>query len=200
MRENQATLDRLWAHLRTLPEGKINNTAVLESLLADAWDELTGGGNLGGMEGSKLLGRMEDATWRPPVLSFVIERHGGTVCGSSRAELQGWTIDSEQGTASWETKSHRQLYPMGPRLKLEPLAEEVVRLIVGRQEDDRLQWHKDGSVKVLIGKVIPQDSAYKQTLAGRRKRFHKALVGRLAAEGWNVVSPPYRFAPVARTA
>jgi hypothetical protein len=28
------------------------------------------------------LGRMENPEWLPPVLTFVVERHGGTVLGS----------------------------------------------------------------------------------------------------------------------
>ena len=48
-------------------------------------------------------------------------------------------------------------------------------------------------MKVLIGKIIPADSALKQTLAGRRKRFRKALVERLGAEGWGLSAYPYTF-------
>jgi hypothetical protein len=42
------------------------------------------------MTGQKLLGRMEEVVWEPPILSFTVERHGGTVQGSSRAS-PGWT-------------------------------------------------------------------------------------------------------------
>lgn len=74
---------------------------------------------------------------------------------------------------------------MQARLDVEALAEEIAALIVSRKEDDRLRWYEDGQVRVLIGKVLPEASAVKQTLAGRRKRFRAALAERLAAEGWH---------------
>ena len=138
----------------------------------------------------KLLGRMEDVTWEPPILAFAVERHGRTVAGSSRADLQGWTVNTEQKTIFCEPLGCRQVRPIQPRLKVEPLFEEIVRLIVAKHEDDRLQWHGDGSVKVLVSKIIPADSAVKQTLAGRRKRFREKLVERLEAEGWGLVAYP----------
>jgi hypothetical protein len=73
---------------------------------------------------------------------------------------------------------------MQPRLKVEPLVEEIVRLVVRKQEDDRLRWSEDGSVRVLVGQVFPKGSAVRETLAGRRKRFRAALSDRLAGEGW----------------
>ena len=82
---------------------------------------------------------------------------------------------------------------MQARLKVEPLVEEIARLIVAKHEDHRLQWHEDGSVKVLVGKIIQESSALKQTLAGRRKRFRKALLERLGAEGWGLSAHPYTF-------
>jgi hypothetical protein len=182
-------VDHVRAYLATTQPGQITDTSDLERLLAACWDEFSG--DYGGMEGYKLLGRMEDVTWEPPVLSFTVERHGRTVAGSSRADLQGWTVNTEQNTIFCEPLGFRQVRPMQPWLKVELLAEEIVRLIVAKQEDDRLQWHEDGSVKVLIGKIIPTDSAGKQTLAGRRKRFRKALVERLGAEGWGLSAYPY---------
>jgi hypothetical protein len=88
----KAALDRLRAHLATIVPGKITDTTDLEPLLAACWGEFSG--DYGGMEGYKLLGRIEDVTWGPPTLTFTIERHGGTVMGSSRAELQHWEVKS----------------------------------------------------------------------------------------------------------
>lgn len=45
----------------------------------------SGGCYEGGMLSNKLLRRMEDVLWALPILSFRIERHGGTDCGSTRA-------------------------------------------------------------------------------------------------------------------
>jgi hypothetical protein len=51
-----------------------------------------------------------------------------------------------------------------------PLAEEIAKVIVTRQEDDRPKCMEDGSVRVLSGKMLPAASAVMQTLMTRRKR------------------------------
>ena len=65
----------------------------IEAHLAPVWDALAG--DDGGMTSRKLHGRMEVVLWNPPRLTFYIERHGATVLGSSRAEVQEWTVDLE---------------------------------------------------------------------------------------------------------
>ena len=176
-------VETLVQYLRTMPRGRIDDPQELEPLLAACWYELDGGG---GMSGDKLYGRMETVVWDPPVLYFVIERHGGTVMGSSRAELQHWRVDVQARTATLCEVGHRQLRPMQPRLDVKPLAEEIAPQIVGRRMDDRLQWYKNGRVRVLTGKVLP-DSGAKQTREGRRKRFHKALAELLGKAGWTAL-------------
>ena len=79
------------------------------------------------------LGRMEDISWNPPVLSFTIERHGGTVMGSTRAELQNWNVNVETRSATCGVGGHRQLEPMQARLNVKPMAEEIVASILNRQ-------------------------------------------------------------------
>jgi hypothetical protein len=61
-------------YLKQTPEGEISDTAELEGLLAECWDEFIG--DYEGMEPQKFHGRLEDVLWRPPILEFVIERHG----------------------------------------------------------------------------------------------------------------------------
>lgn len=175
--------------LATVPPGPITDTAELERRLADCWHELAG--DHGGMEGRKLLGRMEDVAWNPPLLTFTIERHGATVLGSTRATLQEWTVDLEKWTAYCVEARSRQVRPIQPRLDVRPLAEEIASLIVSRKEDDRLRWYEDGRVRVLIGKVLPEGSAVKQTLAGRRSRFWTALAERLEGEGWRMAGDTF---------
>lgn len=179
-------IDQLDSYLAMLPPGPIADTAELERLLAPCWHEFAGGDD-GGMEGRKLLRRMERVMWNPPLLTFIVERHGGTVLGSTRATLQEWTVDLKKRTASLVEIRHRQVRPQQARLDVEALAEEIVALIVSRKEDDRLRWYKDGRVRVLIGKVLPEGSAVKQTLAGRRKRFRAALKERLEWCPWKEV-------------
>jgi hypothetical protein len=78
---------------------------------------------------------------------------------------------------------------MQPRLNVKPIVEEIAGLIVDRQQDSRLKWNSDGSVRVLIGKILPSDSAENQTLQGRRKRFRTELERLLANQGWHEVRP-----------
>jgi hypothetical protein len=178
-------IEQLRDLLATILPGPISDPADLEHLLAACWHEFQG--DDGGMTGDKLLGRMEEVIWEPPILSFTIERHGGTVQGSSRASLQEWTLDLDKKTAWCEERRFRQVRARQPRLDVRALAEEVASLILHHQEDERLQWSEDGRVRVVVGKVLPDGSAVAQTLAGRRKRLLGALRQRLAVEGWQEV-------------
>jgi hypothetical protein len=177
--------ERLREFLAAIPLGPITDTDTLARLLADAWDEFSG--DDGGIIPAKHLNRMEDVAWNPPLLTFTIERHGGTVLGSTRATLQEWTVDVGKGTVACVETRHRQVRPMQARLDVAPIAEEIVAQIVNRQEDHRLKWYADGRVRVLIGKILPEGSAVKQTLAARRRRFWTVLAERLADQGWKEV-------------
>lgn len=64
------------------------------------------------------------------------------------------------------------------------VAEKIAKMIVSRQKSQQLKWNKDGSVRVVIGRIMPTGSAIRKTLAERRKRFRAALRERLAVEGW----------------
>jgi hypothetical protein len=176
-------VESLQSHLATVPPGGVADTADLERLLAAAWDGFAG--DDGGMRGYKLLGRMEDVEWDPPLLTFTLERHGGTALGSTRATLQEWVVDMEKRTVACFETRQRQVRPAQPRLDVTPLAEEIVALIVNHREDHRLKRYATGRVRVLISKVLPESSAVKQTLAGRRTRFRAAVGKRLAAHGWH---------------
>jgi len=185
-------MKRLMTYLEQTSEGEIINIAELEELLAECWDEFTG--DYGGMEPQKLLGRMEDVLWRPPILGFVIERHGGTVMGSSRAELQHWTVDVEHKTVTMDVEGYRQIIPRAAILDVNPIAEEIVQLVLKRAKDDRLKWSRKGHVQVLIGKILPEFSAYKRTLVVRRSRLSSAISKNLIAHGWREISHSW-YAP-----
>jgi hypothetical protein len=90
------------AHLAIVVPGEVADTTELERLLAASWHKFSG--DDGGMSGQKLLGRMENVAWAPPKLTFTIERHGGTVRGSTRAELQHWEVNADQQTAAIEKR------------------------------------------------------------------------------------------------
>lgn len=68
-------MNTLKNHLAESGSGPISDSTELGRLLAASWHEFAGS-NEGGMEGYKLLGRMENVVWNPPVLKFVVERHG----------------------------------------------------------------------------------------------------------------------------
>lgn len=178
-------MEKLKKYLKTIPPGTIDVPTELEFLLADWWNTLDDGIDDGSaMSGDKLPGRTENVVWDPPNLHFVIERHGAACLGSSRAELQHWTVDVEAGTVTLDKVGRRQLCAMSPRLNVKPLAEEICQLIAAGKKDEKLKWHTDSRVRVLTGNILLKGSAVKQTLEGRRKRFHKALEELLAKEGW----------------
>ena len=179
-------MEQLLDYLRSIPQGQIVDCGQLESLLANCWEDFRGA-NAEGMEARKLFGRMEDIFWKPPVLTFTLERHGGTALGSTRAELQYWQVNIETRSAACSAGSYRQVTRMQPRLNVKPIANVIVGLIIERRQDKRLKWHTDDSVHLLIGKILPRDSAVKQTLRGRRKRFSAEVEQLLATHGWRRV-------------
>ena len=74
-------------------------------------------------------------------------------------------------------------------------AEMIVRLILGRADDERIKWYADGRVRVRIGMIVPDETGDSQTLADLRKRFRRAVRDRLRRFGWqtaglNVYAPP----------
>lgn len=130
------------------------------------------------------LSRMEDVKWTPPILSFTIERHGTAANGSTRAELQRWEINLETLTAEAHQIGWRQIARTAPRIKLDPIVEELIELIASGTDDDGLKWYDDKSrVRILIGAFVP-DEGVQQTTASRRRRFHEKLVPQLNALGW----------------
>ncbi len=170
--EKSAAVDRLQTHLSMIPPGAIENTTELGELLAECWDELRG--DAGGMTADKLHGRVEDVQWKPPVLSLQIERHGGTVLGSTRADIQQWTVDVEKQLRKCRVNGHRQLYRMEPGLDVKPLAREVFEAIKNNLAGDLMTRCSNGKFRVHIGEIIPRRGC-KQTVDGRRKRFWSAL-------------------------
>ncbi len=143
-------MNELKEYLYSIPHGEISDTGQLVKLLAGSWCDLAG--DDGGMKGYKLHKRMEQVTWNPPNLTFVIERHGGIVVGSTRAELQHWTVNIDEMKAYAGNTGYRQTYARKPPLNVKPIAEEIAALIINGKQDDRLKWNGDGHVRVLISK------------------------------------------------
>jgi hypothetical protein len=162
--------------------GPVAETTELERVLTDVWGDLHSDDD--SMGGHKLAGRLEQVEWHPPLLTFTIERHGGTVRGSTRGELQHWTVDVRAGTATSRRAGHRQLAPMAERLDVTPLVDEVARSIVEGRAHGCVRRLADGRVHVVVARLFPDSSGFKRTVQGRRKRFREALIERLRANGW----------------
>jgi hypothetical protein len=118
--------------IRALPPRRVANVAELDSLSAGQWDEFAVSDEER-MAGHKLLHRKEEVRWPPPVLTFVVERYGGTVCGSRRAELQHWAVNLDAKTATITKTGYRQLAPMAPRISIKAMADEIVGRSSGKR-------------------------------------------------------------------
>ena len=110
----ETMFDKLRQVLASIPQGPIPDAGEIGSILAEGWDEFIG--DKGGMTGEKLIGRMEEVTWTPPHLTFTIERHGSTVLGSTKENLQDWTLNVEKKTAEYYEERYRRIKPAQPRL------------------------------------------------------------------------------------
>jgi hypothetical protein len=169
--------------------GPVSDSAALVRELQKVWDDFEGASETA-MEAHK-LNRIENPHWDPPVLRFGIERHGALVGGgSTRDEVQAWEMNLDTARANIVGSKRRQSRPTAPRLDVKPLAEEIAKLAMAGADDDRLKWSADrNAVTVRIGKVIPDRSAFAQTVRGRRERFRSQLDALLSASGWS--SPTY---------
>lgn len=176
-------MEALQELLADAPPGAVTHDLGLDTALATCWEMLRGNAE-GGMEPYKLLGRIESIVWQPPFLTFVIERHDGTVRGSTRAELQHWEVNLDNRTASIIKEGHRQLEPMAPRLSIKKMAEEVAGLIVSGKSDSRIRRLADGTTKIVLSKVFPSPSGFKRTIKSRRKRLVEYVKGQLQEHGW----------------
>lgn len=185
-------MSQLYDYLSSLPPGPIQDQVQLFRHLQASWEDLRGS-NRSAMATWK-LNRLESPLWEPPLLSFAIERHGAVVGGgSTRAEMQHWVVDARSGTAEIHRSGRRQVRPTASRVDVRPIVEEIAHLVSEGADDDRLTWSDDHrALKVAVGKVIPDDG-FKQTVAGRRKRFRTALDARMAEMGWESAPTPYRY-------
>jgi hypothetical protein len=162
--------------------GQITETAEIEKHLSACWDLLTG--DDGGIEGSKLHGRMENVRWEPPYLVFTIERHGGATLGSSCAELQTWSINLQRRTRKMSV-GKRLVRERSSPLKVEPIAQELAALVNSQARDHRLKWKNPSEVRIVIAEIIP-DQGPQETAASRKKKLNTCLTTALAGIGWRL--------------
>lgn len=169
-------------YLAAVGEGRLKGSQV-DRLLASCWEQLDGAYE-GGMQGIKLLGRMEAVRWQAPILSFRIERHGGTVNGSTRGELQHWEIDLDHKTARIVRCGQRQLKPMAKRMSIQAIADEVICLVLAGTDDPRIRKCEDRTIQLVASVAFPTGSGFKRTVEGRRKRLVECVAAGLKPHGW----------------
>jgi len=116
-------LDNLKQFLSQLPDGKVpeNKEEELITLLKNCWETL----NPEEFEDlfAYKLDRIEDPHWYPPLITFSIERHGGTALGSTRAEMQYWVINTDNLELDCRVNGHRQLYREQPKVDVNHIAD-----------------------------------------------------------------------------
>lgn len=180
-------ISQLKSNLAGSGSGPVSDAAEVERLLAGSWHEFAGS-NEGGMEGHKLNGRMENVVWNPPVLKFVVERHGGTILGSTRAELQHWEVNLDAGNAEITKTGHRQLKTMAPRISIKEMAEEIAQAILEGNDDKRffIDSH-NGDIVVNASSMFPTGSGFKRTVEGRRMSLCKYIADIVTDHGWQKV-------------
>ena len=169
--------------LSTMPPGHMSDGDCLQVLaeLSQCWESIPGS-DVKSTTADKLR-RAEEVYWTPPILSFSLERHGGTVLGSSRASLHYWEVDTEQPEARIVKTSARQLSPKAQVMDIEKMANEIATLILNGVDDRRVTWLEDRQrVQVNIGEVIPESNP--QTTQGRRKRFRVVLASLMSEANW----------------
>ncbi|MDX5327519.1 MAG: hypothetical protein LPK06_01845 [Marinobacter sp.] len=174
--------DNLIGFLAGIKQGPVEETGELARLLSDVWNDLPGSHDQKTAP-YKLISRpLEDVIWSPPLLLFTLERHGGTVNGSSRAELHRWEVDVERWQASILSKGRRQLTKQDKRYNPAPDVEAICTAVRSRANADGLVYRDDGSVKVIVKDIV--EARNNQTLAARRRRFRELLQNRMSEIGY----------------
>src|SRR3954468_13170886 len=153
---SKVSLDPIRRLLAEVKRGKIPSDTIplLTDELVKVWNELSGATEER-MEARK-LDRGSDWTWHPPMLSFLIERHGATVLGSTRGSIQKWSIDLDTGTATWHPAGYRQLSPMNPRFDHKAAAQRIAdALAAGPNSSPGLEgvrWKGPDTVTITLNK------------------------------------------------
>jgi hypothetical protein len=179
--------------LDRVPPGQVSPQILdkILGLLAKCWPSFVGS-ELSAMDARKLH-RAESLSWHAPVVSFIVERHGAIVQGSTRAELQGWQVNLETGSARCESNGYRQLSPKAKSLDVKPIARCVCTAAMQGPASSCdlvrtgvLVWTGEDELSVKHGVLIP-DVSYRQTVQDRRRRFRKELEDQMNAIGWELV-------------
>ena len=170
--------------LASLPPGSIAAPSRLERILASSCHDFEYS-TQENMKAGELKNReMEEVEWNPPTLSFTIQRYRVTLLGSATSERQRWAVNVDTKEALCYNAGSGQTTPSQPPLNVEPIAEEVVRLVKNHQKTEWLKWQNDGSVHVVMGKVLPVSTNLNKHLSQKRERFLAKVDESLTTAGW----------------
>jgi len=189
-------IQKLISFLRDVPTGAVPASICDElfKLVVASWNEFSGSGETS-MGAWKIMRdeAPEEVTWWPPRLSFVIDRHGGAVLGSKRAERQEWTLDLDRKTADRRQIGFRQLHPNAPKLDVKSRADAVCKAVregpnsaTRFVSDGVVVWKSADELMVYHGKIV--GGTYRRTVSGRRKRFIADLKSKMELMDWELVS------------
>lgn len=126
-------IEDLRTYLEGLRDGEAPDCDTVEDLLSRCWTRFSGS-NATNMRPEKLSGRLEEIDWQPPVLAFMIIRHGAASRGSKRGERHRWVVDLSDSTAHCEEVGHRQLRPNAPSVDVAPLADMLAHAVIEREQ------------------------------------------------------------------
>ena len=177
----ESKINELIEKLNTLKHGLVpgsNKTEVL-NLLSGCWQYLDGSDDQNTT--AEKLYRAEKLAWDGTILSFILERHAGTVNGSSRAALHHWNVDLAKNYAKISETSPRQIYPMDSQMDIKKKANEVAEQILSREQLENIEWRTANHVVLNISRIIPETNM--KTTTDRRKRFRAELEKIMSNQG-----------------
>ncbi len=127
-------------------------------------------------------------------ITFQLERHGGTVNGSTRAHLHTWQVNLTKKTATITRHGHRQLQAT-KRWDYKTAAHEILAVVEAGQQHQAVSWIKEFThFQLTLNKVVPGGA--QQTVTSRNRRFKEFFIKEAADQGWTCVkmAPRYEFA------
>jgi len=157
----------------------------LASQLLAVWESCTVLGDDNSTYLHKLTSReLENLREVDGCICFSLERHGGTVRGSTNAEVHHWVVDPIARTRWIERTTRRRLAPPASRMNTD---EVVSRMLVAIR--DRTQGvivvMADSRLRLEIDQFVPSEGP-RQTVTQRRKRVRTALNDELSKIGLEV--------------
>jgi hypothetical protein len=169
----------------------MTNTGLeeVQRCLIDAWPELEGSDEESTTKG-KLSNRIEELSVNDCFLTFKLERHGGTVQGSTRADVHWWTVDLAKGEATITRKSPRQVRKASPPFPFKEVCQEVVEAVRAGVPHQSIDWKGADRFKLLMGNLVPC-GGIKQTTSGRRKKLREFIEAALGPLGWIQEKPNF---------